>query len=484
MKINPKIILVIIFLLTLGFRLYISFTNTSFSSDDSYFNLRLTEHIIETKEPLTYDQLSYGGRNLVYPQAFNYFLALFSFIPGYEKIIPALLSSLIIIIVYLISKKITNNGTASLFSALLAAFIPIEVRTNINQISVYSLVLPILLLLILCLLSLENKKYFILFIILSFLFPLIHPISILFMFSLLFYLILINTESINVDKIKKEAILFSFFVILVINFFLYREALLRYGVKIIWQNIPTNLFNVYFKTFNAIEMLYLIGIFPLILGITGIYIGFFKKRENPTILLTSFILSTFLLITLKLINLQIGLLFLSIPLLIAASSTLSSIHKYFTITKFAKYKIYFNITLLIFIIAFSLLPSYFVASSLPNFNKEVKDFKWINENTAKTSTILTTYDIGNTLTYFSDRKNVADSNFILAPNAEEKLNDINLIYKGVFEIKALELIKKYDINYIYAPPKILQSYNITKISYIDDEKCFNLVKEDIYEIKC
>ena len=160
MKINNKIILVIIFLLTLSFRLYVSFTNSTFSSDDSYFNLRVAQHIIENKSPLVYDELSYSGRSFIYPQFFNYLLALFSFIPEYEKIIPAILISLMVFIIYLISKRITNNANASLFISFISAFIPIEVRTTVNQISVYSLVIPIILLMILCLLNLETKKYF------------------------------------------------------------------------------------------------------------------------------------------------------------------------------------------------------------------------------------------------------------------------------------------------------------------------------------
>ena len=65
MKINAKLILIVIFLISLSFRLYISFTNPTLSSDESYFNLRLTEHIIKDKTPLSYDELSYSGRDLI-----------------------------------------------------------------------------------------------------------------------------------------------------------------------------------------------------------------------------------------------------------------------------------------------------------------------------------------------------------------------------------------------------------------------------------
>src|SRR3989344_1054521 len=484
MKIKPRLILTVIFLLTLTFRLYISFTNSSFSGDNSYFNLRITEEIANDGKPVFYDELSYGGRNIIYPQAFNYFLSLFSFIPNYEKIIPALLSSLIVFLFYAISKKITNNVQSSLFVSLISAFIPIEIMTTINQISVYSLVIPVLLLMILCLLNLDNKKYFVLFIILSFLLPLIHPISLLFVFSLFFYLMLLSTESVSLDRAKKETIIFSLFVILLINFFLYRDALLRYGLDIIWQNIPASLFETYFKSLNIFEIFYFIGIIPLILGIVGMYTGLFKKKDPVALLLTSFILSTLLLMSLKLINLQIGVLFISIPLVILASSSMSNAYSYLPLTKFSKYKPYFNIIFLILIIVLSVIPSILIANSLPSYDKEMKTFSWFRENTRENAVILVPYQYGNSITYFSKRTNVADDNFLLAPNVEERLNDIEVIYKSVFELKAIELIKKYDIDYIYSSKDVLDYYNITKIPYIDNEECFNLVTEDVYEIKC
>ncbi len=483
MKINSKLILTVIFLLTLFFRLYISFTNSSFSNDDSYFNLRLTHHIINTKTPLTYDDLSYGGRKIIYPQVFNYFLAAFSFIPGYEKIIPALLSSLIVIIVYLISKKISENDIAALFAALFAAFIPIEIKTTINQISVYSLVIPIILLMILSILNLEKKKYFVLFIILSFLLPLIHPISILFLFSLIFYLILLNTESININKLKKEALSFSLFVIAIINFFLYKNALLRYGTNLIWQNIPSNLFSTYFQTFNILEALYLIGVLPLIFGVIGIYFGLFKKKESNIILLSSFILSTLLLMSLKLINMQIGILFISLPLVIASSKSLSNIYYYFSLTKFLKFKKYFNIILFVLTISLLVIPSVLLAISLPNYNPEIKVFSWFKDNTPENSVALVPFDLGNLLTYFGERKNVADDNFLLAPNVKERLDDIDLIYKSAFQFKRIELIKKYNINYVYFPDNLVEKYGVNK-NQIKEDNCFKIIREDVYEFKC
>ena len=160
MNLKPSAILIIIFLLTLSFRLYFAFSIDSFNSDESYFHYRLINYIIENKLPIFYDGLSYGGHNLFYPQLFHIIMALFSFIPYFLKIIPAILDSSLVIVVYLVAKKITNDKISSLLSAFLAAFIPIGIKNSVNQISIYSLLIPLILLTYLCLINLEQKKYF------------------------------------------------------------------------------------------------------------------------------------------------------------------------------------------------------------------------------------------------------------------------------------------------------------------------------------
>src|SRR3989344_4672110 len=133
MKIKSSAFLILIIVLALIFRFYFTFSNENFSSDDSYFHLRLVNHIIDKKIPLMEDDLSYSGNEIIYPQFFHYLLALFFFIPGYTKIITVLLIIFLVVIVYLIAKKITKDKNAALITAFLASFIPIEIKTNINQ---------------------------------------------------------------------------------------------------------------------------------------------------------------------------------------------------------------------------------------------------------------------------------------------------------------------------------------------------------------
>ena len=104
------------------------------------------------------------------------------------------------------------------------------------------------------------------------------------------------------------------------------------------------------------------------------------------------------------------------------------------------------------VVVASIIPSIFISSSLPNYDQQISKFTWISQNTEEDSTILAPIEFGNLLTYVGERKNVLDDNFLLAPNVEERVDDVDLLYKTVFEVKGLEVLNKYNINYILVTP--------------------------------
>ena len=113
-------------------RLLLAFLIPNFTYD-SYFNLRQVQHIHDTGLPLYNDPLSYGGRELVFLPFFHYLLAGFSFILPLElaaKILPNFFMALLTIIIFYLSKKITNNDSAALVSAFLVGILPVLFFTN------------------------------------------------------------------------------------------------------------------------------------------------------------------------------------------------------------------------------------------------------------------------------------------------------------------------------------------------------------------
>ena len=169
MKIKKEhYVLSFVFLLALGFRLFFGLQKNFFSSDQAYFNLRHAEHIASSYFPIVYDSLSYGGNLILNTHVFHYFLALWDVVfPQWfvYKVLPAMLASSVVFIVYLIAKEITKSETAALFSAVLAAFIPVYLASTLNQVSTTSLSLPLFLLLLYTLLKIKTQK--LLFLVLS-----------------------------------------------------------------------------------------------------------------------------------------------------------------------------------------------------------------------------------------------------------------------------------------------------------------------------
>ena len=123
---KPLLVVGGIFVGVLLIRLIFAFTVPEFTYE-SYFHLRQVENILETGLPFYQDPLSYGGRELAFLPFFHYLAALFGlFLPitFVAKILPNLLTALLVPITYLISKKITEHETGSFIAALIPGIPP------------------------------------------------------------------------------------------------------------------------------------------------------------------------------------------------------------------------------------------------------------------------------------------------------------------------------------------------------------------------
>ncbi|MBI2107054.1 hypothetical protein HYT57_03650 [Candidatus Woesearchaeota archaeon] len=477
-------LLALIFILTFSARLFFSFQSEYFANDGAYLHLRLIESIKDSKNFITYDTLSYGGRDVVKPQLFHSIMALFSFIPNYSKIIPELFISFIPIIVYLIAAELTKDKTAALITAFMSSLIPIVFKVTLNQVSPYSLAIPVILLMVYSLIRINETKFLVLFVILSFLLPWINPSSFLFMLSLLFYIVIIVSESMDLSGIKKEAITFSFFTMFLLNLVIFRKVLLQYGASSINQNIPQKIFEYYFSNFSLSESLFIIGIIPLVLGIFGIYLGLHNsKNRDDIILLSSPIAAALVLLMLKMIDLSTGILFLGIFLALTSALSIREILNYFSVTKLsAHYPIF--VALFVFLILgvgiFSSL--YYYESDVERY--DIDDLKYLAENSDPNAVILSAFNEGNIVSYFSKRKNFVDSDFLLAPNPVQRLNEAEVVYKTFSESKALEIMKRNNVKYILLSENTKETYDIDKLLYVDDRSCFEHERESVYKIVC
>jgi len=485
--------LALIFGLVLGMRLYFAF-QTPYFSHDAYFNIRQVEHIRNTGLPIFKDDLSYSGRNFFFQPFFQYILAFFNlFIPLNLvcKIIPNIFASLLVFITYLIVLEITKNKEAAIFSSFISGFIPIFFAETVNNVSAFSLIIPIMFFLVYSLIKINKGERYINFFLASILIlALINASAILLVIGLLLYLLLLRIENLQQRKSELELIIFSTMFVIWFNFVIYKNAFLVHGPSLIWQNIPRELLNQYFLQLDILNAIYYIGVIPLLSGIYLIYKYTFKKKNRKIYLLMGFALSILFLLWFKLIPLKIGLIFLGVILVLLFGKFYSDSLLFINKTKFSNYKWIFAVLLFILFIFNSIIPTVSYANNIIRETPSRHDINallWLKNNSGEEDVILASLDEGYLVNTIAERKNVIDNHFLLIKDAEQRLGDVKEIYTTHYETEAIPLLNKYNIKYVFLSRRAMKDYNIIDLNYKTDKKCFELVYDNevkIYKSMC
>ena len=479
------------FVITLAIRLAMAFQTPHFSDDASYFALRQIDEITNTGTPLFNDPLSYGGRYYMFPPGFHYVLAFFNlFLPlaFVAKVIPNILASLLIFVVYFLTREITKNRLAAFYSAGISGFIPIFFQKTVNSVSQYSLAVPLAGFSIFCFIRMQkNIRYGYPLIIAITALTLVHQSALLLVIALVFYIVFLKIENIKESPAELEVVLFSSFLALLIVMLMYRQALLTEGLGIIWQNIPSDILARFYRDVTVLGAIAKIGIIPFFYGIVTIYRYLMKKKSKFTYLFISFALTIGILLLTEAIEIGTGLIYLGMILTILYSIHFDHFRKFIDRTKFASLKQILMVSLSITFILTQVFPSMIYAqreiAEAPS-DAEIAAFEWARLNTEKGSKILSGFDDGHKIAYLSERKNVIDSNFINAGDTEEIYDDIKTIYSTNFETQAVQLLNKHNIKYIF----VKDSTSILgEIDYAED-KCFTEVYNNsgvrIYRSNC
>jgi len=485
-------ILILIFMFTLFTRLYFSFSVPNYSSDSAYFNIRQIEYIQQTSKPLYDDYLSFSGRRLVFPPLFGYILAFAGLVFPINftaKFFPNLFASSLVFFTYLIARRISKNSNIALFTAFISGFVPIFFQQTFNNISVYSIVMPLFFLLLYSFMSIKRKKWVYCYIVTIILLTLVHPSVILFIIGLWFYLLLTKVEGVKQDKAELEIIIFSTFFVILSQFLMFKKIFLFHGPLVIWQNIPKELLSNYFSQFSVLQAVYYIGIIPAFCGIYIIYRYIFKEKQQNTYLLIGFIFSVTLLLWLRLIEFKTGLMFLGVIIVLLFAQFCRLALDYIEGTRVSMFVNLFGIILLGFLVLTSVMPSFSLAQTTLKTSitdEEIDALNWLKQNSPDDSVILGAVYEGNLITAIAQRKNVIDSNFLLIKDAEQRLRDVDRMYTTISMTDAIDLLNKYGVSYIYFSQKAKDTYGITDINYVDD-KCFSAVydkKVKVYKSLC
>lgn len=475
---NVLLLLFFVFILTLGFRLYFTFQTGNFSSDDAYFHLRHIDSMVKG-DFIYYDELSYGGRYVIYPPLFHLILALLSFGNVFLlKLIPEILLSSVVFIVFLLSKEITGSDNASLICALFSGFIPLFLVETVNNLSVYSFAIPLILLAIYSFIKRKVKLFLVIIILLS----LIHLSSFLLILGLIFYIFLLIGENIKLKKLEKEFILLAIIVVLLFAFIIYKKAFLEYSVGIFSQGIPVNVASDYFKDINVFDLVFGVGLLPLLFGAYGVFVSM-KGKKKSLYLLNGFIFSIFLLLVFRLIEFYIGIMILGIFLSITSSVALVDLSRYFKRTRLENMKSLISISLIILVVILMVFPLVGLLNKKGFIHdQQIHDLNWIKENSAEWAVVLGLLNEGHLINSIAERRNVIDDNFLLANDPLKRLEDVGIIYGTGSEAISLDLLHEYNVNFIYFSDNAQKLYN--NLRYIDNEKCFKKVRGRVYEVVC
>lgn len=486
MKIRIEhILLVLVFAVVLALRLYFSLSVPNFNSDSAYYHLNLIENFWSGRGGVAYDELNYGGKPIVGSQFFELLLSLISF--GSVILLKILLEiflSSVVLFVYLMANEISKSRLAAVFSAALSGFVPVFLSETMNDLSVYSIFIPVLFLAFYCLFRLERKFYLWLFIICSFLLPLISAEALIFVLTSVVFLFLLSGGALSASKLKKEAIFFSIILILLAEFIVYKKAFLDYGIKLVWSNTPVNVFFDSFREMSTLDLLVGIGILPIFFGLVGLLLGIYKEKNKPVYWMSAFMLSILVLLFFRLISITHGLLFLGLTLCVLGSLSFAWLFSYIEKTKLGSLKFLVGGGLVIAVVFLSVYPAFRVAESIEMIDADViNDMNWLRENTPAESVVAGNINEGNLISTLGKRKNVVSSDFLLAPNPSERLEDINTIYGVNIGSRALNLLHKYKVNYVYLSGKTKSMHKINDLGYADDKKCFRR-EGNFYEVSC
>ena len=488
---SKKFLLWLIFAITLAIRLSYALSTPHFSTDETYFTLRQVEHITHTGLPLYADTLSYGGRTFLFNPLYMYILAFFNlFLPItlVAKLIPNIFIASIVFIIYYIVKDTTDNPKIALLGAAVSPVIPIYFVETLNDASVYSLVIPMMFLTLFLFVNIrKHKKYGMYCATAMAALALTHPSSLLFIFAFIIYYLFLKVENLPVHKAEKEVMIFSTIFVIVVQFFIFRHALIQQGISVIYQNIPSALLASYFKDITILQAVYQIGIIPLFYGIYVVYRYLFREKEYTIYLYISFAFAVSLLLWFKFIPINSGLMFLGAILLLLFTQRFVLYINFIKKTKFAKYETLLLVSILISFLITSLVPALALGdNTMKNSfsDQEIEAFSWIDLNLEKDAVIFATLEEGHLITYYGKRKNYMDSNFLRIDDVNERYENINRLYTTVSQTEAYNILAGSD--YLIFSERAKSTYS-SKLEFFN-RKCLKTVFRNdevrIFKILC
>jgi drug/metabolite transporter (DMT)-like permease len=459
-------------------------------SYDSYFGLRQLDSIKETGFPLSYDELSYQGRTQAGGGLVYYLLFLVSmFVPSLLlfKFGSIFLTLLLVFFIFRISKHLFPGKYIALLTSAVASSSLVIIHTFLNNLVPSLFFACLFLYAFFIFLRFENDDFVWIFLFLILCSTFISSLSLLFVFIFFIYAFLLKVESFSLRKKEFEVFLVAGLFILWFHLLMYKKVLFNKGAGLLWQSIPNELIQMYYQDVNLSIAVSVIGLLPLVLGLLGFYVALFEQRHRKLIFLCASAIVFGLLLWLGFIPFQEGLFFFVVVLSILSGVFFSVTSTFFRKTKLRLIKYSLVLFFIIFVFGSFLSAFYYsstVVSSSPS--DDVLGVLYHLKNTSSKNTVLASVKEGHLVSYISKNKVLIDENFFLAPDVQDRFDDVETMFLTKSEIDLKRLLHVYSIDYILQSPVSISYFG--KQTLFEEVDCINeLFKENdsvVYEVVC
>ncbi|MFH0869389.1 MAG: hypothetical protein V1839_04135 [archaeon] len=241
----------------------------------------------------------------------------------------------IVFVIYEISLKMTENNWGALFSAALAATIPLYTWRTVAQLT-HSMAVLLFFLSILVLLYMKEmgdwKPALIIPLILAF----VHVYALLFIPILVIYMLLVKLEQ---KELSRNEIYFSvssgLLILLIFFFFTAKPALLA----LVQQYIHINYYSFDTENFSLTGIFAVAGLVPTYVGMFGLYSAMHAKKKSVLLLLST-VVTIMLAVFFNIIPIRLGLPYFSLTLAALAAFFWKACDKTMESTKLKRYKPY------------------------------------------------------------------------------------------------------------------------------------------------
>lgn len=517
-------------LIVVLFKAQFLFHSQNFDNAESYYHLKQIENINPNQQ--NNENLNINSNDTKH-NSFGAYHILLGVIYSLTKsiivlkLIELIAFGLMFYLIYLLARDLTNNYYATAFAIVSVATMPIIFTKPNSILDPTILIIDIFLIVIYLLLKssiifnpdiedseikkifsklspkdikLKFKNSYVYFLIIIIIIAaLFSSFTMLLLLQLLLFLIAITIENVAEKQYFKEFSVFATILITEAYLFFNKDTMQALGAKTFSQNYPIQLQQAYLSNFSMTSLFVNIGVATILGGIYGIYYFMDNKglkERTKVIFHASGIFAIIIAVILKVGNIRFLLITSGIILTICFTGFLNrwinTASKYYKIKKSQNF--YWKIVIILMIIG-GLSVNYSLANTIKSSTNiadehNIHILKWVKENTIEDTLVVAPYQYGDIISYFANRKYLAEPRFMSTEMPEQVIKDINNIYTNINSIQVQKTLNKYNATEILIlfNEEIKNQYNISKPRFEYDKNCFNIIYEkdnvELYQYKC